>query len=53
MLIIIIIIGSYENSELDTPIPFVKNKLRSILLDFQKVGDPILRVLLIFAKLLS
>ena len=32
--------GSTKNSDLCTPIPFVKNKLRNMLLDFQRGGDP-------------
>ena len=38
----ILILGSTENSDLCTPIPFIKNKLKSILLEYQKTGDPIL-----------
>ena len=38
----ILILGSAENSDLCTPIPFIKNKLKSILLEYQKTGDPIL-----------
>ena len=34
--------GSAENSDLCTPIPFVKNKLRNILLTHQNAGDPYL-----------
>ena len=34
--------GSAENSDLYTPIPHVKNKLRSILLTHQNAGDPYL-----------
>ena len=34
--------GSTENSDLCTPIPFVKNKLRNILLTHQNAGDPCL-----------
>ena len=38
----ILILGSAENSDFCTPIPFIKNKLKSILLECQKTGDPIL-----------
>ena len=31
--------GSAENSDLCRPIPFVKNKLRNILLTHQNAGD--------------
>ena len=34
--------GSAENSDLCTPIPFVKNKLRNVLLTHQNAGDPCL-----------
>ena len=36
----VLIQGSTKNSDLCTPIPFVKNKLRNMLLDFQRGGDP-------------
>ena len=38
--VLILIQGFTKNSELCTPIPFVKNKLRNMLLDFQRGGDP-------------
>ena len=37
----IIINGSARNSDLSTPIQFVKNKLRCLLLSHQKSGDPL------------
>ena len=36
----VLIQGSTKNSDLCKPIPFVKNKLRNMLLDFQRGGDP-------------
>ena len=36
----VLILGSALNSDFCAPIPFVKNKLRSILLEYQKTGDP-------------
>ena len=38
----ILVLGSAENSDLCTPIPFIINKLKRILLEYQKTGDPIL-----------
>ena len=36
----VLILGSALNSDFCAPIPFVKNKLRSILLEYQKTGNP-------------
>ena len=35
----VLILGSALNSDFCAPVPLVKNKLRSILLDYQKTGD--------------
>ena len=41
-----LILGSNENSNLCAPFPFVKNKLKSILLARQKAGDLLISVLI-------
>ena len=36
----VLILGSALNSDFCAPVPIVKNKLRSILLEYQKTGNP-------------
>ena len=46
----VLIQGSTKNSDLWTPIPFVKNKLRNMLLDFQIRRIQLYRIRLIFVN---
>ena len=46
----VLILGSALNSDFCAPIPFVNNKLRSILLEYQKLGTQIYGNPQIFVK---
>ena len=37
----IVVRGSALNSDLCSPVPFIKNKLRELLLNHQESGDPL------------
>ena len=41
MLLIVVIPGSSVNSDLTTPIPFIKNRFKKMLYEMQRLGDTV------------
>ena len=40
----VVIPGSSVNSDLTTPIPFIKNRVKKLLYEIQRQGDTVIRV---------